>query len=277
MVAPAVEQLFGDVPYRLSEVRFEKVLFLDAASLPTLKVTVTEAGVRGAATASVAIESEVATSGGSQEWTLHATMALMVGEALGVRTLDVAAAQEQLGSGTEAAAEFYATVENRFAGDFRLLRTLRQSGAVCLGEIALPADDGTGAPAPAFLRACGWLDCALQVAVARLPLEDRVGGFFSPHVGAYHCRTTARPGVSRLWAVAEEGEGGAVIVTLYDGQGWPLAQAEAVKATRIEPQLRHVVSVDRWETVAAAPALEGGVEVLRPATVAELHAAVVAR
>eukprot|EP00961_Rhodomonas_salina_P011521 155059-Rhodomonas_salina.1 len=49
MVAPAVEEVYGDVAYELREVRFENILYLEEGRVPTVRVVLETEGGEGRA------------------------------------------------------------------------------------------------------------------------------------------------------------------------------------------------------------------------------------
>ena len=88
MVAPAVEQIFGDVAYRLVDVRFETAMYLDVDNLPTVRMVMNpeEGQLQGTGDWRISIES---TSSRGNEWLLHVTLRLCVGQPMPAAGINV--------------------------------------------------------------------------------------------------------------------------------------------------------------------------------------------
>eukprot|EP00961_Rhodomonas_salina_P027018 365536-Rhodomonas_salina.1 len=110
MVAPAVEEVFGDVAYELREVRFENILYLEEGRQPTVRVTMgsMEGGDGGEGSREVTIESLREGDGG---WTMHARMRLVVVEGWEER-VEVDEIKGRCGEATECGEDFYGTLGN---------------------------------------------------------------------------------------------------------------------------------------------------------------------
>ena len=88
MVAPAVEQLFGNVPYELSDVKFEHILYLDNDAPLCIRLSM-EPMRQGESSDGRDCLVRVESSRGGEEWSLHASMRLRVGSRGAQGSLDV--------------------------------------------------------------------------------------------------------------------------------------------------------------------------------------------
>eukprot|EP00961_Rhodomonas_salina_P149850 2017336-Rhodomonas_salina.1 len=135
MLAPVVEEVYGDVAYELRDVRFESVLLLEDGRLPTVRVSLGGAGshVASGGDRSVTIESE---EEGGDGWVVHARMQLVVDSEWGRE--DRVEVPEILGRceiSMECGEAFYGTVGNASRGDFRSLARAWEGDGEWLGQI----------------------------------------------------------------------------------------------------------------------------------------------
>jgi len=157
MVAAAARQLFGGAAYSLESVTFEKILQVDVAEPPVVRLTVYMAVGHGGGR-HVTIESQ-----SGEGWTLHAAMVLRVGAGFPEGRLDMGAVTKRCGERVACGEAFYGTLGNAYGGDFRSLVAVWHGAAESIGELELPLpENGQGASGPHSLRICALLDCAIH-------------------------------------------------------------------------------------------------------------------
>eukprot|EP00961_Rhodomonas_salina_P218124 2947137-Rhodomonas_salina.2 len=106
MVAPAVEEVYGDVAYELRDVVFERILYLEEGRAPTVRVTMEGASSGKEAGRGVTIESGDDGPAGV-EWRVHARMELLVVEEGWAERVDVEAIKGRCGEAVECGEEVY--------------------------------------------------------------------------------------------------------------------------------------------------------------------------
>ena len=291
MVGPAVEEVYGNVAYELRNVRFEGVLPLEEGRAPTMRLVF---GVGGAGEGEGGREVSIESCNEDRDgWKVHARMRLVV---LGgwLEPMSVEDIKGRCGEAVECE-DFYTTLRNAFRGDFSSLARVWEGEGELLGQIEM--GNGVGGDhggAPAFLRTCAWVEVATHMPLFGMDLGERMVGMFATGLDACRVWGTSRLAHDRVWSLVQgqavDGAG-TLLVTVCDDEGKVLVQIRGLGIGT--PQVGNVnepcsVWVDEWEkaevtttrgthlgTGKGMTRLDGAV--LRPQSVAAMHAAVVTR
>ena len=271
MVAPAVGQLFGNVPYELRDVHLDSLLYLEAGSFPSVRLTMhlkRPGSANEVREHEVSVESFVSVDG----WVEHARMQVRVCDRQPDPVLQVEDVIKRCGEGITCADEFYSTLGNLYDGDFRsLYQVWRGRAGEALGQIKVRGERDV----PGCLRWCALIDCALQVGIEGLSVTERVGG---PDLYCTELVSMYVPGVLRelndaAWSHWEENAcGHESSISIYDESGHLLARISGMRLTSGKSKnLSPIVSLDEWVALTLPPRLDENVEKIRPSNVFELH------
>ena len=245
MVAPAVEELLGNVAYELLDVHFVSLMYIEEERLPRVRMSLEEEEE----TWRVCIESSSSRDGG---WSLHATMVLRRSGHL-VESLDVEQIRGRCRKGVKFGEEFYATVGNAYQGDFKALKRAWRGEGEWLGEVETGESEGAGAPA--FLRICGWLDSALQVAMMEWDEPDRQSGLYVEKLDVYRVGGTNKRVLDCVYGHHLHQSNGDVLVTIADSEGRVLAQMCGVKLGRCTTESNSILKFEHLQPQRASSRL----------------------
>eukprot|EP01052_Picozoa_sp_SAG31_P007897 SAG31_NODE_386_length_16407_cov_24.639686_2_plen_2943_part_00 len=188
MVTPVVQQLFGDVPFKLENLEFKSILYLSSRSKPRVRISLDEANA-------IKIESE-----SRGQWTLHATMNLVTGaDDAAQPPLDISAMQARCTDVRPGGEDFYEKIGNDYQGYFRSVSKVWLGADELLACVELDAKQLQGRP---DLCACAWLDACTQAGVLRMDHQGRP--FYAAKAGVYAVGSTDRRLQSRLWSVMKQ-------------------------------------------------------------------------
>ena len=233
MVAAAVEEMFGNVPYELVDIRFLRYALLDAGSPPTVRLSMSADSAETEASG----EWEITIGSmqpGDWAWTLHVKMRLCLGQPMPC-PIDVQETIARCDERVECGEAFYETLGNAYRGDFRSLKMVWLGLREWIGEIEPIAGRSQ---APTFLRTCALLDCATHVGMVRLDVVDRMAGLYAAEVGACYVTGTRRRGLQKLWGhVKMEDDGERTRVGMYDEDGKMLMQMTGLKGGQFATEL----------------------------------------
>jgi SAM-dependent methyltransferase/NADP-dependent 3-hydroxy acid dehydrogenase YdfG len=223
MVGPAVEQMFGDVGYTVSDVKFIKVLYLDLHDVPQVRLSLKSSDEDDSAAKGwdVTIES---TRDGEHDWTLHATMHVQLEKQMPAAPINIEEMIAQTGKGIECGETFYETLGNAYGGDFRSLQTVWEIENGLIGRVELKSSSST-TKTPAFLLISALLDVCTHVGMVPLTLQQRKLSRYVSGAKSFHIAGAYRKPLPTVWCHVEMQSSGQVTkVSVYDAGGKILAE-----------------------------------------------------
>eukprot|EP00961_Rhodomonas_salina_P051573 692611-Rhodomonas_salina.1 len=268
MVAPAVEELVGDVPYELRDVLFYVPLYLETGSKFTVRMSFIcrQADAVDVDRWDVTIKSRRL---GMEGWFSHATMTLVRCDGWNDR-IDVSGIKVRCSSALDCGEEWYKTVGNTYLEDFKCLQRIWEGDGERLGEVKVVGGEwgavGVGDELSVLLRACALMDGATHLGITRLHDDERLDGLYVSGVQSFRFRGTARNVLAMYVHCVFDSRSGVERCLAMDMNGAILCSWNGLKRIAL-----HTVSCDELLTLPEPPIVDTAVDILVPRSVEELH------